>query len=77
MGIPPGDTHPALMILIILAFFGECLLQRGVPRGYPSAAHVRYVAQISLGLCSLLEHSSPTLVENYWIADEIYPFVPK
>jgi len=31
-------------------FLGESLLQHGVPRGYPSAAHVRYVVQISLGL---------------------------
>jgi hypothetical protein len=33
-------------------FLGECLLQRRVPRGYPSADHVCYVAQISLGLAT-------------------------
>jgi len=76
MGIPPGDTHPALLILIILAFLANVC--------YCAA----YVVDIPLQLTfvtwrkyrwALLVTGTlfALLVENYWIADEIYPFVPR
>jgi len=76
MGIPPGDTQPVLVILIILA----CLANVGYSAAYlvdiplqltfttwPKNRWMLLLAGIVLAL----------LVENYWIADEIYPFVPK
>lgn len=76
MGIPPGETHPALLILTILAFLANVC--------YCAA----YVVDIPLQLTFvtwrkyrwtllLIGILFALLVENYWIADEIYPFVPK
>lgn len=76
MGIPAGDSHPALFILIILAFLANVC--------YCAA----YVVDIPLQLTFanwrrhrwallLIGTLFALLVENYWIADEIYPFVAK
>ena len=76
MGIPPGETHPALLILTILAFLANVC--------YCAA----YVVDIPLQLTFvkwrkyrwtllLIGILFALLIENYWIADEIYPFVPK
>ncbi len=76
MDIPPGDTHPVLMILIILAFLSNVC--------YCAA----YLVDIPLQLTFATWHKHrwgllltgtlfAILVENYWIADEIYPFVPR
>jgi len=76
MGIPPGDTHPAFLILIILAFLANVC--------YTAA----YLVDIPLQLTfttwrkhrwALLLTGTlfAVLIENYWIADEIYPFAPR
>jgi uncharacterized MAPEG superfamily protein len=76
MDVPPGDTHPVLMILIILVFLANVC--------YCAA----YLVDIPLQLTFVNWHKHrwgllltgtlfAILVENYWIADEIYPFVPK
>ena len=76
MGIPPGDTHPALIILIILAFLANVCY---------SAAYLVDIP-LQLAFATWRKHRwallltgtvFAVLVENYWIADEIYPFVPK
>jgi hypothetical protein len=76
MGIPPGDTHPALIILIILAFLANVC--------YSAAYLVDIPLQLTFATWRkyrwallLTGTSFAMLVENYWIADEIYPFVPK
>jgi len=76
MGIPPGDTHPALLILIVLAFLANVC--------YCAAYFVDIPLQLTFGTWrkyrwALLLTGTlfAVLVENYWIADEIYPFVPK
>jgi hypothetical protein len=76
MGVPPGDTHSVLVILVILALLANVC---------HSAA---YLADISLQFTFgtwrkyrwtllLAGVLLAMLIENYWIADEIYPFVPK
>lgn len=76
MDIPPGDTHPVLMILIILAVLANVC--------YCAA----YLVDIPLQLRFATWHKHrwglllagilfAILVENYWIADEIYAFVPR
>ena len=76
MGIPPGDTHPALMILIVLAFLANVCYSAAylvdIPLQLTFATWRKY--RWALLLTGTL---FATLVENYWIADEIYPFVPK
>lgn len=73
---PPGDAHPALLILVILAFLANVC--------YCAA----YFVDIPLQLTFVTWHRYrwalllvgtlfAILVENYWIADEIYPFVSK
>jgi hypothetical protein len=76
MDISPGDTHPVFLILVILAFLANVC--------YCAA----YVVDIPLQLTFVTWRKHrwtllltgilfALLVENYWIADEIYPFVPK
>jgi len=76
MGIPPGDTHPALVILIILAFLANVCYSAAylvdIPLQLAFATWRKY--RWALLLTGTL---FAALVENYWIADEIYPFVPK
>ena len=76
MGIPPGDTHPALLILVILAFLANVC--------YSTAYLVDIPLQLTFArwrkhrwALLLTGTLFAVLVENYWIADEIYPFVPK
>src|SRR5215510_8957245 len=76
MGIPPGDTHPALVILIILAFLANVCYSAAylvdIPLQMTFATWCKYRCGLLLtGIVFAI------LVENYWIADEIYPFVPK
>lgn len=77
MEIPPGDTHPALMILIILAFLANVCYTVAyivdVPLQITFAATWRRRRWILLLVGTLFA----ILLENYWIADEIYPFVAK
>ena len=76
MGIPPGDTHPVLLILIILAVLANVC--------YSAAYLVDIPLQLTFArwrknrwVLLLTGTLFAILVENYWIADEIYPFVPK
>src|SRR5215471_17301422 len=76
MGIPPGDTHPVLLILMILAFLANLC--------YCSAYLVDIPLQLTFArwrkyrwVLLLTGLFFAILVENYWIADEIYPFVPQ
>ena len=76
MDIPPGDTRPVLVILIILAVLANVC--------YCAAYLVDIPLQLTFvtwqkhrwGLL-LAGTLFAILVENYWIADEVYPFVPK
>jgi len=76
MGIPPGDTHPALFILIILAFLANVcycaayIVDIPLQLAFVTWGKYRWVLLLTGILFAVL-------VENYWIADEIYPFVPK
>jgi hypothetical protein len=76
LGIPPGDTHPALLILLVLAFLANAcycsayLVDIPLQLTFATWRKHRW-ALLLVGTCFAL------LVENYWIADEIYPFVPK
>ena len=73
MGIPPGDAHPALMILIILAFLANvCYCAAYIPLQPTFATSRKYLwASLLTGTLFAI------LTENYRIAEEIYPFVPK
>ena len=76
MGIPPGDTHPALLILIILAFLANVCYSAAYLVDIP--LQLTFVAWRKYRWALLLTGTLfAILVENYWIADEIYPFVPK
>jgi len=76
MGIPPGETHPALLILTILAFLANVcycaayLVDIPLQLTFATWRKYRWVLLLT-GLFFAI------LVENYWIADEIYPFVPQ
>jgi len=76
MGIPPGDTHPALLILIILAFLANVcycaayIVDIPLQLTFVTWRKYRWALLLTGTLFALL-------IENYWIADEIYPFVPK
>ena len=76
VGIPPGDTHPALIILIILACLANVCYSAAylvdIPLQLTFATWRKY--RWALLLTGTL---FAMLVESYWIADEIYPFVPK
>lgn len=76
MGIPSGETHPALLILVILAFLANVCY---------SAAYLVDIP-LQLTFASWRKHRwalllvgtlFAMLVENYWIADEIYPFASR
>jgi len=76
MGVPPGEAYPALVILLILAFLANVC--------YCAAYIVDIPLQLTFAMWrkyrwALLLTGTlfALLVENYWIADEIYPFVPK
>jgi len=76
MGIPPGDSQPVLLILVILAFLANVCYCAAyvvdIPLQLTFATWRKYRwALLLIGILFAL------LVENYWIADEIYPFVPK
>ena len=76
MGAPPGDTHPVLLILIILAFMANVCFSAAylvdIPLQLTFAVWRKYRwALLVVGTLFAV------LIENYWIADEIYPFVPK
>jgi hypothetical protein len=76
MSLPPGDSQPVVLLLAILALAANVLYCAAylvdIPLQLTYSAWRRYrwtllVAGILFAL----------LLENYWIADEIYPFVPK
>jgi len=75
-GIPPGETHPTLLILTILAFLANVcycaayLVDIPLQLTFATWSKYRWVLLLT-GLFFAI------LVENYWIADEIYPFVPQ
>jgi hypothetical protein len=76
MDIPPGDTHPVLMILIILASLSNVCYCAAYLVDIP--LQLRFAAWHKHRWGLLLTGTLfAILVENYWIADEIYPFVPK
>lgn len=74
MSAPAGETQPALLILIILAILANVCYCAAylvdIPLQLTFAKWPKYRWALLLGgtLFALL-------VENYWIADEIYPFV--
>jgi hypothetical protein len=76
MGIPSGETHSVVMILVILALLANLSYTAAylvdIPLQLTFATWRRY--RWALLLTGTL---FAILVENYWIADEIYPFVPK
>src|SRR5215831_7652821 len=58
MGNPPGDSHPAFLILIILAFLANvCTARHTLSISRSSSPSPRGV--IIAGPCCLLEHCSP------------------
>ena len=76
MEVPAGETQPAILILVVLAFLANVC--------YCAAYVVDIPLQRSLGTWrkyrwTLLLTGTlfALLIENYWIADEIYPFVSK
>ena len=76
LGIPPRETHPALLILVILCFLANVC--------YCAAYLVDIPLQLTFAawrnyrwMLLLVGTLFAVLVENYWIADEIYPFVTK
>jgi hypothetical protein len=76
LGIPPGDAHPALLILVVLALLanvGYCaayLVDIPLQFTFATWRKYRWVLLLTGTLFAVM-------LENYWIADEIYPFVPK
>jgi hypothetical protein len=76
MDVPPGDAHPALTILIILVFLANLCYSAAylvdIPLQFTFVTWQKY--RWGLLLTGTL---FAILVENYWIADEIYPFIPK
>jgi len=76
MGIPPGDTHPAFLILIILAFLANVcytaayLVDIPLQLTFTTWRKYRWALLLTGTLFAVL-------IENYWIADEIYPFAPR
>jgi hypothetical protein len=76
MGVPPGDTHSVLVILIILALLSNVcystayLADISLQFTFGTWHKYRWTLLLAGGLLAML-------IENYWIADEIYPFVPK
>lgn len=75
-GIPPGDTHPAFLILVILCFLANVcycaayLVDIPLQLTFAAWRNYRWILLL-IGILFAI------LLENYWIADEIYPFVTK
>jgi hypothetical protein len=76
MSAPPGDTQPVILLLAILALAANVLYCAAylvdIPLQLTYSAWRRY--RWTLLFAGILV---ALLLENYWIADEIYPFVPK
>ena len=76
LGIPPGDAHPALLILVILAFLANVcycaayLVDIPLQLTFTTWRKHRWALLLTGTLFAVL-------IENYWIADEIYPFAPR
>lgn len=76
LGIPSGDAHPALLILIILAVLANLcysaayLVDIPLQLTYSTWPKYRWALLLAGTLFAIL-------LENYWIADEIYPFASK
>src|SRR5262249_609741 len=74
MSVPAGETRPALILLLILAFLANVCYSSAylldIPLQLTFAAWRKH--RWALLLVGTL---FATLIENYWIADEIYPFV--
>jgi len=76
MGTPTGETHPVLLILTILAFLANVcycaayLVDIPLQLTFAAWRKYRWILLLTGTLFALL-------VENYWIADEIYPFISK
>jgi|SRR5947209_946461 len=77
LGIPPGETHPALLILIILAFLANVCYSAAYLVDIPLQLAFAEAWRKYRWALLLTGTLFAVLVENYWIADEIYPFVPK
>ena len=75
-GRPPGDTHTVLVILIILALLANVcysaayLVDISLQFTFATWRKYRWTLLLAGVLLAML-------IENYWIADEIYPFVPR
>jgi len=73
LGIPSGDTQPALIILVVLAFLANVcycaayLMDVPLQLTFATWRKYRWALLLTGTLFAIL-------VENYWIADEIYPF---
>jgi len=73
--VPPGEQHSALLLLTVLALLANVC--------YTAAYLVDIPARISFSvfwkrwrwMLWLAGTALAVLFENYWIADEIYPFV--
>jgi hypothetical protein len=75
-GTPPGDTQPVLLILVVLVFLANVcycaayLVDVPLQLTFATWCKCRWALLLTGTLFAIL-------VENYWIADEIYPFIPK
>jgi hypothetical protein len=76
VSIPPGDSQPVLLILVILGCLANVCYTTAylvdIPLQLTFATWRKY--RWSLLLAGTL---FAILIENYWIADEIYPSLPK
>ena len=76
MSIPPGESQPVLLILVILGFLANVCYTAAyfvdIPLQLTFATWCKY--RWALLLAGTL---FAILIENYWIADEIYPSLPK
>ena len=76
LGIPPGERYPVLLIPMILAFLANVcycaayLVEIPFHRSYIAWPRYRWAVLLAGTVFAIL-------LENYWIADEIYPFVPR
>jgi hypothetical protein len=76
MSIPPGDTHPLLLILTILVILANCcytavyFIDLPLQLAFATWRKNRWALLLAGTLFAIL-------IESHWIVDEIYPFVPK
>lgn len=75
-GTPSGETHPVFLILVVLGFLANVCYCAAylvdIPLQLTFATWRKYRwALLLIGILFAF------LLENYWIADEIYPFVTK